>query len=254
MKGRVVFITGASSGIGAACAYVMAREGASLVLIARRWERLTELKERLEKDFRVSVHIGRVDVRNREEVESFIRQLPSQFRDVDVLINNAGLARGLDPIYEGESSDWEEMIETNLKGLLWITRALLPGMIERNRGHIVNIGSIAGRQVYPRGNVYCATKFAVWALTQALLMELVDKPIRVTTIDPGMVQTEFSLVRFKNNRERASQTYQGITPLKPEDVAEAVLFALTRPPYVNISEMVILPTHQASVYHIYKTL
>jgi len=247
--GKVVFITGASSGIGAACARVFAGQGAVLVLTARRHARLTTLASELSAKYQTRCFSGELDVRQQPQVEQFVNNLPPEFASIDILINNAGLSRGLDPLFDGELEDWEEMLDTNVKGLLYVTKAILPGMLVRQSGHIINIGSIAGRQVYPSGNVYCASKFAVRALTQGLLIDLVNTPIRVTEVDPGMVETEFSLVRFRGDAERAAQTYRGLTPLKPNDIAEVVLFAATRPAYVNISEVVVLPTDQASVYH-----
>jgi len=252
LRGKVVLITGASSGIGEACARAFAAEGAGLVLAARREERLRQLSRELETEHGVNCHAAGLDVRDPDAVERFEAGLPSELRAIDILLNNAGLARGLCPVHEGETRDWEEMIDTNLKGLLYLTRRFLPGMIERGRGHIINIGSIAGRQVYPGGGVYCATKFAVRALTQALAVELVDTPIRVSVVDPGMVQTEFSVVRFRGDEEGASGVYRGLTPLTGDDVAEAVLFCATRPPNVNVAELMILPADQASVYHIHR--
>ncbi len=190
-----------------------------------------------------------LDVRDQPAVGSFIDLLPVEFKSIDILINNAGLSRGLDPIQSGRLDDWEEMIDTNVKGLLYVTRAVIGGMIHRGSGHVINIGSIAGHQVYPGGSVYCATKFAVRALTQGLMMETVNTPVRVSTVDPGLVETEFSLVRYRGDVTRAGTAYNGMTPLTAEDIAEAVLFVATRPAHANIAELVILPTDQASVYH-----
>jgi NADP-dependent 3-hydroxy acid dehydrogenase YdfG len=252
LKDRVIFITGASSGIGAACARAFAAEGAILVLAARRLDRLKELAGELERSFDSRCHIDELDVRDRGRVEAFVNSIPPEFRAIDILVNNAGLARGFDPIQSGSLDDWDEMIDTNVKGLLYVTRAVLPGMIERGVGHIINIGSIAGRQVYPKGAVYCASKFAVHALTQGLLMDLVDTPVRVSTVDPGLTKTEFARVRFRNDYEKAKSVYKGLTPLSAEDIAEAVLFCATRPVHVNIAEMLVLPTDQASVYHVHR--
>ncbi len=246
---KTVLITGASSGIGAACAEAFAREGYRLILIARRSEQLREFQARVTPDVCL---IGIVDVRDRDGVNGFIENLPEDFRKIDVLVNNAGLARGLAPVHEGEYCDWDEMINTNIKGLLNVTRAVIPGMVSRNTGHIINIGSIAGRHVYPNGTVYCATKYAVRALTLGIQMELVDTQVRISTVDPGLVDTEFSIVRHRGNAERASSTYKGLTPLHAEDVAETVLFCATRPPHVNVSEVVVLPTCQASPYHVHR--
>lgn len=249
MLNKIVLITGASSGIGESCARVFAREGAKLILAARRIERL----EKLAADYRASqCYIAELDVRDRDAVNRFIETLPSEFSGIDILVNNAGLARGLEPVYQGNHVDWDEMIDTNVKGLLNVTRAVLQGMVTRRRGHVINIGSIAGRMVYPNGVVYCATKFAVRALSQGLIMELVDTPIRVTTVDPGLVETEFSKVRFHGDEDLASAPYMGLTPLTADDVAESIIFCATRPPHVNISEMVVLPTDQASPYHVHR--
>ncbi len=246
LRDKVVFITGASSGIGRACARAFAREGARVLLAARRADRLTALAGEVEAEFRVPVRHFPLDVRDQPAVETALAALPEEWGAVDILVNNAGLSRGLDKLHEGLLSDWEEMIDTNVKGLLYVSRAVIPGMVERGRGHIINIGSIAGREVYPGGNVYCATKFAVKALSRGLRMDLVATPIRVSTVDPGMVETEFSLVRFHGDAGRADKVYQGIEALRPEDVAEAVVFCATRPAHVSVSELVVMPTAQAS--------
>lgn len=242
----IVLITGASSGIGAACATLFARSGAKLILVARRQDRLQELALTLEQTYKTPSYLLPLDVRDRAEVERALRALPPEWAAIDILINNAGLSRGLEPLHTGVVQDWEEMIDTNLKGLLYVTRAVLPGMVERGRGHVVNIGSIAGRQTYPGGNVYCASKAAVRAISEGLKLDLLGTPIRVTEIQPGMVETEFSKVRFRGDSSRAAAVYQGLTPLSAMDVAEVVVFATTRPPHVNISEVLILPTDQAS--------
>ncbi len=251
LRDRVVFITGASAGIGEACARAFARLGCSLLLAARRTERLERLRGELET-LGVEVLTLALDVRSRSQVEEALASLPQGWREIDVLVNNAGLARGLDPVQEGSIEDWEEMIDTNVKGRLYVTRAVLPGMVERDRGHIINIGSIAGREVYPGGTVYCATKHAVRAITLGLRLDLLGTNIRVTTVDPGMVETEFSIVRFKGDEERAAQVYEGLQPLTAEDVADAVVYCATRPPHVNISEVVVMPTHQASATKVYR--
>ncbi|MCF7811914.1 SDR family NAD(P)-dependent oxidoreductase [bacterium] len=250
LKDKVVFITGASSGIGMACAEAFAHQGAKLILTARRQERLEALKEWLQSELNISSHIALLDVRNQIEVDTVVNNLPDDFRNINILINNAGLARGWSTLQEGSVSDWDEMIDTNLKGLLYVSRAIIPGMIERKDGHIINIGSIAGRQPYPNGNVYCATKFAVRALNQSMLIDLVNTPVRVSTVDPGLVETEFSKVRFSGDVEKADAVYANMTPLVAEDIADSVLFCATRPKHVNISEMVVLPTDQASPYHV----
>ncbi|VVC77193.1 NADP-dependent 3-hydroxy acid dehydrogenase YdfG [Aquicella siphonis] len=246
MKDKVVFITGASSGIGAACARRFAREGAGLLLCARRLDVLNELASELRAQFDAEIHTFQLDVRCADEVKKALAGLPSEWRQVDILLNNAGLAAGLDTLQEGDIQDWEDMIDTNVKGLLYVTRGILQGMVERNAGHIINIGSIAGHTVYPKGAVYCATKFAVNALTQGLRMDLFGKKIRVTTIDPGAVETNFSLVRFKGDSQRASAVYEGMDALSAEDIADTVYYCASRPPHVNISEVIIMPTDQAA--------
>jgi 3-hydroxy acid dehydrogenase/malonic semialdehyde reductase len=246
LRDKIVFITGASSGIGRAAAKAFAREGARVLICARRAERLEGLEAELKAEFGVPVHAFALDVRDQPAVAAAIAGLPPEWAAIDVLVNNAGLSRGLDKLHEGLLSDWEEMIDTNVKGLLYVSRAVIPGMVARDRGHVINIGSIAGHDVYPGGNVYCATKFAVNALSRGLRMDLVATPVRVSTVDPGMVETEFSLVRFHGDDERAAKVYQGIAALAPEDVAEAVLFCATRPPHVSIAEMIVMPTAQAS--------
>jgi len=252
LKNKIVFITGASSGIGKACAKEFAKEGASLILSARRNEQLRKFSESLNKQYKVNVHILKLDVRNLDEVKKSIASLSDKWQKIDILVNNAGLARGFDKLYEGKIADWEEMIDTNIKGLLYVTRQILPKMVERLEGHIVNIGSTAGHEVYPNGNVYCATKFAVNALTQAIRVDTVDKNIRVTSVDPGMVLTEFSYVRFSGDAERAKKVYEGIMPLSADDIASTVLFCITRPSHVNISEVILTPTQQASVAYLHR--
>jgi serine 3-dehydrogenase len=246
LKGKIVFVTGASSGIGRSCARVFAREGASVLIAARRADRLKNLAESLAADFGVRCHAFALDVRNQPAVERALAALPDEWKEIDVLVNNAGLSRGLDKFHEGLISDWDEMIDTNIKGLAYVSRAILPGMVARGRGHVVNIGSIAGHEIYPGGNMYCASKFAVMALTRGLRLDLNGTNVRVSTVDPGMVETEFSEVRFHGDKERAAKVYKGFTPLSPDDVAEAVLFCANRPPHVNISEMIVMPTDQAS--------
>lgn len=246
LRDRIVFITGASSGIGRSSAKAFAREGARILLCARRIDRLEALAAELKTECGVPVHAFALDVRDQPAVAAAIAGLPPEWAAVDVLVNNAGLSRGLDKLHEGLLSDWEEMIDTNVKGLLYVSRAVLPGMVARGRGHVINIGSIAGHDIYPGGSVYCATKFAVNAISRGLRMDLVATPVRVSTVDPGMVETEFSQVRFHGDEERAAKVYQGISPLTPDDVAAAVLFCATRPPHVSIAEMIIMPTAQAS--------
>ncbi|NEP00750.1 MAG: SDR family oxidoreductase [Symploca sp. SIO2E9] len=246
VKDQIVLITGASSGIGKACAQLFAQAGAKIILVARRQQLLEELGEQLSKDFSCQLHLISLDICDRTGVQSAIDNLPEPWSAVDILINNAGLSRGLDKLHEGSIQDWEEMIDTNIKGLLYMTRALVPGMVTRSKGHVINIGSIAGHQTYPRGNVYCATKAAVRAISEGLKQDLLAEPVRVTSVDPGMVETDFSKVRFHGDTERAQKVYQGLTPLTPEDVADVVLFCATRPLHVNISELLMIPTDQAS--------
>ncbi len=246
MKGRTAFITGASAGIGKACAEAFASAGASLLLAARRADRLEELAGELGAKHGTRCHCLELDVRRRDQVKESLRTLPAPWQEIDVLINNAGLGRGLDKLQEGSPEEWEEMLDTNVKGLLYVTRAVVPGMVARGRGHVINIGSLAGRELYPGGNVYCASKFAVKALTRGLKMDLLGTPVRVSTVDPGMVETEFSVVRFRGDKDRASSVYKGLKALTPEDIADAVLWVATRPLHVDVTEMVVLPTAQAS--------
>lgn len=246
LKDRIVFVTGASSGIGEATAQAFAALGARILMCARRVERLEKLAETLEYEHKVAVHYFRLDVRDRDGVDRAVAGLPQEWRAIDVLVNNAGLSRGLDKLPQGLVEDWEEMLDTNVKGLLFVSRAVIPGMIERGRGHIVNIGSIAGLEVYPAGAVYCASKFAVRALSKGLRLDLSGTPVRVSEVAPGMVETEFSVVRFHGDAERAAKVYQGLTPLGPDDVADAVVWCATRPAHVNVSDVVIWPAAQAS--------
>ena len=245
IQNQIVVITGASSGIGAACATRFAGAGAKLILAARRLERLQQLVETLHGTS-APIHLLQLDVRDRSAVESAISTLPPSWSNIDILINNAGLSRGLDKLPEGNIQDWEEMIDTNIKGLLYLTRYVTPGMISRDRGHVVNLGSIAGHQTYPGGNVYCGTKAAVQAISEGLKQDLLGTPVRVTSVDPGMVETEFSEVRFHGDTERGKKVYQGVTPLTADDVADVIFFCVTRPPHVNINEVVLMPVDQAS--------
>lgn len=246
LKNKIVFITGASSGIGQSCARAFAVRGAKLILAARRAERLEELAAGLKTERGSSIQILKLDVRDANAVEQSLSGLPPGWRDIEVLVNNAGLSRGLAKLHEGKLQDWEEMIDTNLKGLLYVSRAVIPGMVARGRGHVINIGSIAGHEVYPAGNVYNATKFGVKALTKGLRLDLNGTGLRVTSVDPGMTETEFSLVRFRGDGERAGKTYQGFTPLTPDDIADAVVYCATRPLHVDVAEMIVMPTDQAS--------
>ncbi|MBD1916401.1 MULTISPECIES: SDR family oxidoreductase [Cyanophyceae] len=249
---QTVLITGASSGIGAACARRFAAIGARLILAARRWEPLQTLAAELQQQHAAEVLTVVLDVRQREAVSEAIAQLPEAWQAIDILINNAGLSRGLDKQYEAPLDDWEAMIDTNIKGLLYVTRAVVPGMVARGRGYVVNVGSIAGRQTYPGGSVYCATKAAVRSLSEGLKLDLLGTPVRVTNIDPGLVETEFSLVRFDGDRDRAQGVYQGMTPLTGDDVADVIVFAVTRPAHVNVSDVMLMPTAQASVFHTHR--
>jgi 3-hydroxy acid dehydrogenase / malonic semialdehyde reductase len=246
LQNKLVFITGASSGIGEACARQFAQNNCRLILAARRIDRLQQLVSDLKNHFNAESHLLQLDVRDHEHVKNAIASLPPHWQDIDILLNNAGLAAGLAPLQEGDIEDWDKMIDTNIKGLLYVTRAILPGMVQRNRGHIVNIGSIAGHEVYPQGAVYCASKYAVKAISQGLKMDLLGTQIRVTSIDPGMVETEFSLVRFAGDEKRAAKVYEDLTPLAADDIADAVIYAASRPVHVNISDMIILPTAQSS--------
>jgi len=246
LKKKTVLITGASSGIGFACAHAFAQEGARLILTARRKQRLDALAKELKAKHDTEVYAIQLDVRKQPAVETAVKNLPKEWQEIEVLLNNAGLSRGLHKLHEGKIEDWEEMIDTNVKGLLYVSRSVIPGMVARGHGTIINIGSIAGHEVYPGGNVYCASKYAVDAITRGLRLDLVDTPIRVCTVDPGLVQTEFSIVRFRGNDERAKNVYKGLQPLTPEDIADAVVYCASRPPHVQIAEMIVLPTAQAS--------
>jgi len=241
---KTALITGASSGIGMATARELAKEGFSLILCGRRLERLEQLKAEL--SVLTAVHVLCFDVRNKNEVAEAIQSIPADFSKIDVLINNAGNAHGLSPIESADLDDWDAMIDINVKGLLYVSRAIIPGMSERRSGHIIHIGSIAGKEVYPNGNVYCATKHAVDALNKAMRIDLNQYGIRVGAIHPGLVKTEFSLVRFKGDEERASKVYEGYQPLLPEDIADIIRFVITRPYHVNIADLTVLPSAQAS--------
>ena len=247
LKDQIVLITGASSGIGEACARVFAQAGAKLILAARRQERLEQLADQLSKTYACELHLLPLDVSDRTQVQATLESLPLPWQEVDILINNAGLSRGLDKVHEASIQDWEEMIDTNIKGLLYMTRSLVPGMVSRGRGHVINIGSIAGHQTYPGGSVYCATKAAVKSISEGLKQDLLGTPVRVSSVDPGMVETDFSNVRFRGDAERAKKVYQGVTPLTPDDVADVIFFCATRSPHVNINEVILMPTAQASV-------
>ncbi len=246
LKNKIVFITGASSGIGKAAAVQFAKLGANILICARRKEKITAIANELGSTYGVKTHSFVLDVRDQKAVEKRLNELPEEWRSISVLVNNAGLSRGLDNLQEAKIEDWDEMIDTNVKGLLYITRAVLPGMIERNAGHVINIGSVAGHWTYPKGNVYAATKFAVNALSQGLKMDLLGTPIRVTSIDPGLVETEFSIVRFRGDSERAKKVYEGLSPLTPDDIAESIVWAATRPAHVNVNNIVLMTTDQSA--------
>ncbi len=253
LMNSIVCITGASSGIGAACAREFARHGTALLLAARRKDRLRSLAAELSAAHGVRTHILELDVTHQHDVEQAFNALPSEWNRIDILVNNAGLSRGLDKLHEGKIQDWEEMIDTNIKGLLYVSRVVAPGMVERRGGHIINLGSIAGHQVYPGGNVYCATKYAVAAISQGLKMDLLGTGVRVCSVDPGLVETEFSEVRYHGDKARAAKTYVNMRPLRPEDIADIIVFCATRPLHVDISEVVVMPTDQASVHHVFRT-
>ena len=252
VQDKIVLITGASSGIGKSCANIFAEANAKLILAARRQEKLEKLADELTKKFNNKVYLLKLDVRDRLAVESAINSLPEPWKNIDILINNAGLSRGLDKLYVGDFNDWEEMIDTNVKGLLYMTRYVVPGMVSRNSGHIVNIGSIAGRAAYPGGNVYCASKAAVRAISEGLKEDLLGTPVRVTEIQPGLVETEFSNVRFHGDTEKAKNVYKGLTALAGDDIADLVFFCVTRSAHVNISELLVVPTDQANSFLIHR--
>lgn len=246
MKNKIVLITGASSGIGEACARKFASQGANLILNARNMSKLIELKEELTNAYQISVYLLPFDVRDRNVVINALQSLPDEWKGIDILINNAGLVIGVDKEFEGDPEEWDIVIDTNVKGLLTMTRFVVPDMIRKGRGHIINIGSIAGEAAYPAGSVYCATKAAVKALSDGLRIDLVDTPLKVTNIKPGMVETNFSVVRFRGNKDTADNFYKGICPLSGADVAESVFFAAATPPHVQIAEILLMPTNQAT--------
>ena len=246
LKGKIVFVTGASSGIGAATALAFATEGARLLLAARRADRLAKVAAAVTERGAEAVHTISLDVRDGKAVQKAIDALPAEWAAIDILVNNAGLSRGLEKLYQGKTEDWEEMIDTNVKGLLYVTRAVVSGMVERGRGHVINLGSTAGELTYPGGAVYCATKAAERAINDGLRQDVLGTPIRVTTVDPGMVMTDFSLVRFHGDQERAASVYKNIQPLNAEDVAEVIVWAASRPEHVNIARVLLTPVQQAN--------
>lgn len=248
LKNRIVLITGASSGIGKATAHAFAAEGARLLIAARREDRLRAEVDALKAAGAADVHTIALDVTQRSSVEAFLATLPADWQKIDVLINNAGLSRGLDKLYEGKPDDWEQMIETNVMGLLYVTRAVVPGMVARKQGHVVNLGSTAGELTYPGGAVYCASKAAERAINDGLRQDVLGTPIRVTSVDPGMVETDFSNVRFHGDKARAAKVYEGVTPLTPEDIADTIVWAVTRPAHVNIARISLTPIDQANAF------
>jgi len=249
---KIVFITGATSGIGRACAFRFAESGYDVIIAGRRMERLSEVELALKEKFGAVVFSLGLDVTHRDSVNEAISNLPERFQHIDVLINNAGLALGLNPFYEGDPVGWDRMIDTNVKGLLNVSHAIVQLMIRRGKGHIINIGSIAGREVYAKGNVYCASKAAVDSLTKSMRIELLPFGIRVTQIAPGAVETEFSLVRFEGDVDKARAVYDGFEPLRPEDIAEVVHYTASMPPHVNINDLLIMPTAQAAATQIFR--
>ncbi|MBI9072458.1 MAG: SDR family NAD(P)-dependent oxidoreductase [Melioribacteraceae bacterium] len=252
LKGKIVFITGASSGIGKACAESFASLGAKLIISSRGFDKLEHLAVELKEKYNSEVHYASLDVRDIKSVQKFYNALPDDWKRIDILVNNAGLARGFNKLYEDDIAGWEEMIDTNVKGVLYITRTVVPGMVERESGHVINLGSIAGHQAYPKGAVYCASKHALDAITNSLRQDVIDKNIRVSTVDPGMVETNFSNIRFYGDEEKAKNVYKGLTPLFAGDIADAVIYCATRPPHANINEMVIMPSAQANSYVNYR--
>jgi 3-hydroxy acid dehydrogenase/malonic semialdehyde reductase len=245
-----VLITGATSGIGEACAKIFAKQKYDLILTGRREERLKKLAAGLQEKYGIKIQTIILDVRNKEEVERKLENLSDEWKVVDILINNAGLSLGLDPIQNGSIEDWEIMIDTNIKGLLYVTKVVCNWMIKREQGHIVNVGSLAGKETYANGNVYCATKHAVDSLNKAMRIDLLQYNIRVTAINPGAVETEFSEIRFKGDKERAKKVYEGFKPLVADDIADLIWFATSRSPHVNITEMLVTPTAQANTTHL----
>ncbi|HLN74818.1 MAG: SDR family oxidoreductase [Methylococcaceae bacterium] len=246
MDKKIALITGATAGIGQETALLLAQNNYNLILTGRRNDRLESIKAQIESNFPSKVFLLNFDIRNRQEAENAFESIPAEWKAVDVLINNAGLAAGLAPVNSADVDDWEQMIDTNVKGLLYATRIVSPWMTERKSGHIINISSIAGKESYPNGSVYCGTKHAVAAITKAMRIELLPYGIKVSSIAPGAVDTEFSLVRFKGDKEKADKVYNGFTPLNAKDIAEAILFMVTRPAHVNIDDLLIMPTSQAS--------
>lgn len=243
---KTILITGASSGIGEGCARKFASQGARLILNSRSTDKLTALAEELKEKYDAECYVMPFDVCNRESAAAALNALPQEWKSIDVLVNNAGLAIGVDKEYEGNLDEWDVVIDTNVKALLSMTRLVVPGMVERGRGHIINIGSIAGDAAYPGGSVYCATKAAVKALSDGLRIDLVDTPLRVTNIKPGLVETNFSVVRFRGDKQKADNVYRGIKPLNGDDIAEVVYFAASAPEHMQVAEILVMPTYQAT--------
>jgi NADP-dependent 3-hydroxy acid dehydrogenase YdfG len=248
MQKRIILITGATSGIGDATANLLAKNNCKLIICGRRKDRLESLHKKL--SLLTEIHTLSFDVRDKDAVKTALTSLPAAWRNIDVLINCAGNAHGLDPIQTGKIDDWDAMLDINVKGLLYVCHEIIPGMVNQKAGHIINIGSIAGKEVYPNGNVYCASKFAVDALTRSMRIDLNAYNIKVTSINPGLVETEFSLVRFKGDAERAAAAYKGLDPLKAEDIADVILFTITRPAHVVLADITVFPTAQASSMHV----
>jgi len=247
---KIIMITGATAGFGRATARKFATNGYDVIITGRRTERLEELKRELSKNKGIKVLPLNFDVRKRYEVEDIINSMPDEWKNIDILVNNAGLAAGLDPIDKGNIDDWDRMVDTNIKGILYVTRAVVPFMVARSSGHIFNISSIAGKQEYENGNVYCATKHAVDSLSRSMRIDLLKHNIKVTNVAPGMAETEFSLVRFRHDRKKAKEVYRGVDPLTAEDIAEVIYWCATLPPHVCINDITITPLQQANVYHI----
>jgi len=246
---QIAFVTGATSGIGKATALKLAGLNHDLIITGRRADRLKELKQLLENQHAIKVLCLNFDIRNTDETENAINTMDAEWKNIDILVNNAGLAAGADPIQSGLWSDWEQMIDTNIKGLLYLSKLIIPFMIQRKKGHIINISSIAGKEVYAGGNVYCASKHAVEAITKGMRIDLLKHGIKVTSVAPGMVETEFSIVRYHGDKEKANNVYKGLTPLFANDIADTIEFVVTRPPHVNINEILVMPTAQATAVY-----
>lgn len=252
IRDKIVFISGASSGIGEATARRFAKEGAILLLCARNMEKLHSLKEELEKEYGTKVYIYQLDVRDKKAIDEVFENIPKELRNIDILVNNAGLAQGLEKVQEGVPEEFDVVIDTNIKGLLYLTRKIVPTMIENQRGHVINMGSVAGIHAYPGGTIYCATKAAVKFISDGLRMDIVHTPIRVTNIQPGIVETNFSVIRFHGDKEKAAKVYEGIKPLTPEDISDIVLYTASVPDHVQICEVTVTATHQATGGVVYK--